>query len=93
MALGLIGVNHLTEVELRERFSFTPDELAPALKGLLELEGVSEAVILTTCNRTEIYYVSEGRRACEGSRTGSAGRGPWIESSSMRRPTRWKAVR
>ena len=66
MALGLIGVNHLTEVELRERFSFTPDELAPALKGLLELEGLSEAVILTTCNRTEIYYVSEGEEGLRG---------------------------
>jgi len=60
MAVGLIGMNHLTEVELRERFSFAPDEIAPALKGLLGLEGVQEAIILNTCNRTEIYYVSEG---------------------------------
>jgi glutamyl-tRNA reductase len=66
MALGLIGMNHLTEVELRERFSFAPDELASALKGLLELEGVSEAVILNTCNRTEIYYVSETKEGLQG---------------------------
>jgi len=60
MALGLIGMNHLTEVELRERFSYAKEEIAPALKELLGLGGIREAVILNTCNRTEIYYVSEG---------------------------------
>ena len=66
MVVGLIGMNHFTEVELRERFSFAPDEIASALKGLLELEGVSEAVILNTCNRTEIYYVSETEEDLQG---------------------------
>ncbi|MFQ6117740.1 MAG: glutamyl-tRNA reductase, partial [Candidatus Bipolaricaulia bacterium] len=66
MALGLIGMNHLTEVELRERFSFAPDEIASALKGLLELEGIEEVLILNTCNRTEIYYVSEMEEGLQG---------------------------
>lgn len=66
MALGLIGMNHLTEVELRERFSFAPDEIASALKGLLELGGIEEAIILNTCNRTEIYYVSATGESLQG---------------------------
>jgi glutamyl-tRNA reductase len=60
VVVGLIGMNHLTEIELRERFSFASHQIVPALEELLCLKGITEVVILNTCNRTEIYYVGEG---------------------------------
>lgn len=56
MSLLTLGINHKTApVEIRERVVFTPDHLAQALKDMQGLPGVSEAAILSTCNRTEIY--------------------------------------
>jgi glutamyl-tRNA reductase len=55
---GLItlGLNHKTApVELRERLAFTPQTLPEALGSLSRLPGVTEAAILSTCNRTELY--------------------------------------
>jgi glutamyl-tRNA reductase len=55
---GLItlGLNHKTApVELRERLAFTPQSLPEALDSLIQLDGVEEAAILSTCNRTELY--------------------------------------
>ena len=54
----LTGISHKTaEVELREKVSFSPDTIADALRGVHSIRGVSECVILSTCNRTEIYTV------------------------------------
>ena len=56
MALIALGLNHLTApLALRERVAFSPDQTAPALLDLAGLDGVREAAILSTCNRTEIY--------------------------------------
>jgi glutamyl-tRNA reductase len=56
MPLLAIGLNHTTApVSIRERVTFGPDIIVAALRGLSELPGVHEAVILSTCNRTEIY--------------------------------------
>ena len=66
MRLSVIGINHSTaSLELRERLAFTPDQLGPALRSLkhhlssydesANVESVkSEAVIISTCNRTEL---------------------------------------
>jgi glutamyl-tRNA reductase len=59
MPLLTLGLNHKTApVEIRERITFGPDIIVGALRSLVETVGVEEAVILSTCNRTEIY--------CEG---------------------------
>jgi glutamyl-tRNA reductase len=51
----LVGLNHRTApVEVRERVAFTERHLEPALRRLVELPGVAEAAILSTCNRVEI---------------------------------------
>ena len=51
-----LGLNHKTApVDLRERLAFTQQSLPEALAGLARLPGVSEAAILSTCNRTELY--------------------------------------
>ncbi len=56
MQLFAFGVNHTTaSVELRERVSFSSDQVSRALLELREQTQVKEAVILSTCNRTEVY--------------------------------------
>ena len=53
---GVIGLSYKTaSVELRGRASFQGDK-AKLLLNLLREHGVSEAMILSTCNRTEVYY-------------------------------------
>jgi glutamyl-tRNA reductase len=54
----LIGLNHLTApVELRERVSFTPDEAQRAAQQLRTGGVLSETLVLSTCNRSELYGV------------------------------------
>ena len=56
MHLLALGLNHRTApVALRERTAFSPDQLPDAVRSLLEAPEISEATILSTCNRTEIY--------------------------------------
>lgn len=57
MTLGIFGINHKTAtVEVREKVSFSPEVVVDALHRLKNQVGVSEAAILSTCNRTEIYF-------------------------------------
>lgn len=56
MSLLAIGINHNTaSVELREKVAFGPDKLSLALNQLSTSSHVKGGVILSTCNRTEIY--------------------------------------
>ena len=56
MPLVAIGLNHHTApVEVRERITFAPERMADALGELRTQLAVSEATIVSTCNRTEIY--------------------------------------
>ncbi|KRT53834.1 glutamyl-tRNA reductase [endosymbiont of Ridgeia piscesae] len=56
MPILALGLNHKTApVEVRERITFGPDIIAGALRSLLEAASVEESVILSTCNRTEVY--------------------------------------
>ena len=58
MQILLVGLNHTTSpVEVRERVSFTRDQLAEAIPTLRA--EVGEGVILSTCNRTEVYTVPD----------------------------------
>ncbi len=57
MALFALGLNHATApVEVRERVAFPQDGLGDALRDLVGARRVKEAAILSTCNRTEIYF-------------------------------------
>jgi glutamyl-tRNA reductase len=59
--VSVVGVSHLTApVEIRERFAFTPAEAEAALGGLHSGSEVEEAVLLSTCNRTEVYVCPGG---------------------------------
>ncbi|MSR12801.1 MAG: glutamyl-tRNA reductase [Gammaproteobacteria bacterium] len=56
MALALVGINHTTAaIDLRERVAFPPEIVTDALKQVAALDTVAEVVIVSTCNRTEIY--------------------------------------
>jgi len=56
MKLLVLGLNHKTApVDIRERLAFGPDIIAGALRDLTGCAGVLEGVILSTCNRTELY--------------------------------------
>jgi glutamyl-tRNA reductase len=57
MAVNILGINHKTApVALREKVAFAEDRLVAALTTLREQIGVAEALILSTCNRTEVYW-------------------------------------
>jgi glutamyl-tRNA reductase len=56
MSLVVVGLNHRTvPVELLERVSVAPEGLPKALQTLSRAEHLAEVVLLSTCNRTEIY--------------------------------------
>jgi glutamyl-tRNA reductase len=54
-------------VEIREQFSFKEEALPRALKSLLTYPSIKEAVILSTCNRTEIYTLVADTEIASGS--------------------------
>src|SRR5689334_6484486 len=71
MALVVIGLNHHSApVALRERFAFEEARVPAVLEMLRGARVAEEAVILSTCNRVEIYAVtaSEPPAAFEGLR-------------------------
>jgi glutamyl-tRNA reductase len=56
MSLLSLGINHQTApVDIREKVAFAPDAMGKALVELQDLAAVNETVIVSTCNRTEIY--------------------------------------
>ncbi|PKG55102.1 glutamyl-tRNA reductase [Shewanella sp. Choline-02u-19] len=56
MSLVAIGINHKTAtVDLREKVAFSPDKIHEAMKSLASHTQSGEAVIISTCNRTELY--------------------------------------
>jgi len=60
MYLTVLGINHRTApVELRGQVAFPPDKVGQALAELRALDGIHEAAILSTCNRTELYCARE----------------------------------
>jgi len=60
MPLKVIGVNHNTApVEIREQVAFNGTEVATALVDVSNIPGIEEAVLLSTCNRTEFYHVGD----------------------------------
>lgn len=56
MAIVVCGLSHKTvPLNVLEQVAFTPDELGKSLARLLDHDLIHEGVILSTCNRTEIY--------------------------------------
>ncbi len=56
MALVLLGINHNTaNIDFRERVAFPPEKVADAIQRATALPALDEVVIVSTCNRTELY--------------------------------------
>ncbi len=55
--ISLIGISYKTSaLEVREKFSMSKEEIIPFSEFLQNETGISEIVVLSTCNRTEIYF-------------------------------------
>ena len=62
MTLIAFGINHKTAaIELREKIAFSPDAIVQALASLRKETGATESVIVSTCNRTEVYVQLEDK--------------------------------
>ena len=60
MSILVIGVNHRSgPLSVLERVTIAPTDVPKAVDGLVRLDNVREVVVLSTCNRTEIYAVAE----------------------------------
>lgn len=56
MKLWMVGINHKTSpIEIREKFYLSPLQRELLLSELKNNPSVAEAIVLSTCNRTEIY--------------------------------------
>ncbi|MEO8497576.1 MAG: glutamyl-tRNA reductase [Planctomycetota bacterium] len=60
MKLQVVGCSHHNaSVEMRERLAFSPEQARDALSRLRQLYPGTEAVVLSTCNRVELYFAAE----------------------------------
>lgn len=61
----VLGISYKTApIEVRELFSFSNESLALGLKQLITMDHIEECAIISTCNRVEIYAVSENVELC-----------------------------
>jgi glutamyl-tRNA reductase len=61
MAVWALGLNHNTApLDIRGKFAFALDQMGGTLNALrTSVPGTTEATILSTCNRTEVYYAGD----------------------------------
>ena len=60
MSVVVIGLNHrIAPLDILERTSVDGASLPKALDDLCARANITEAVLLSTCNRTEVYVVAE----------------------------------
>ncbi|NND75292.1 MAG: glutamyl-tRNA reductase [Ilumatobacter sp.] len=60
MSILVVGVNHRSSpLALLERLTIAPAQLGKAVSGLANRDNIREAVVLSTCNRTEVYVITE----------------------------------
>ena len=60
MHIVVVGLSHHTApVEIRERLAFAPTAMEKPLREMLELPAIAEALIVSTCNRVELYAATK----------------------------------
>lgn len=68
MPVMLLGFNQKTApVEVRERFTYSDEQVPSVLHQLYSSQGVDEIALISTCNRTEMYAVTQEPGLCRGS--------------------------
>ncbi|MHB1222611.1 MAG: glutamyl-tRNA reductase [Gemmatimonadaceae bacterium] len=61
MGVTVVGIGHRTaSVEIRERITYGAEEVPAALAAACAAAGAREALLLSTCNRTEFYLAGDG---------------------------------
>jgi len=56
MAINILGINHKSApIDIREKLMFDKNSLPLALNNIKKIDGVNGVIVLSTCNRTEIY--------------------------------------
>ncbi|MBS6646802.1 MAG: hypothetical protein KH366_24820 [Clostridiaceae bacterium] len=65
MGVQLLSVSYkTTPIEIRSLFAFNEEQQERILEGLCSHESIEEAVVLSTCNRMEVYcYSNDGADA------------------------------
>ena len=59
MTISVIGLNHKSaNIDIREKFSFTADSASLLLRRIKKVRDIQEVIVVSTCNRTEIYCES-----------------------------------
>ena len=59
MTISVIGLNHKSaNLDIREKFSFTADSASLLLRRIKKVKDILEVIVVSTCNRTEIYCES-----------------------------------
>lgn len=60
MGIQIISISHkIAPLRIREMFAFTEEQQVDMMRRMTEYLEVSECVVLSTCNRTEMYVYSE----------------------------------
>jgi glutamyl-tRNA reductase len=60
MTISVIGLNHKSaSLDVREKYSFTGDACSLLLRRIKKIPEINEVILISTCNRTEIYTDSE----------------------------------
>lgn len=60
--MNIISISHKTApVEIRELFAFSEEEQESFIKLVLQNEHIDECVLVSTCNRTEVYFSGDGK--------------------------------
>ena len=60
MTISVIGLNHKSaNLDVREKYSFTSNALSLLLRRIKKITDVNEVLVISTCNRTEIYADSK----------------------------------
>lgn len=58
--IGVLGINHKTaDIKIREAFYIANNEIIPLSELIIQKTDITEIVIISTCNRTEIYFYCE----------------------------------
>jgi glutamyl-tRNA reductase len=69
MTIVCVGLSHReAPIAVREQLAVPEAMLQERLRELRALPGVREAMLLSTCNRLEIFAAAEGRGSCSASR-------------------------
>lgn len=94
MPLHVLGINHHSApLEVREKLAFPPETQTEALTALSARPGVAEAVLVSTCNRTEIYCRADDVREVRAWLNAEAARSGLAIEDHLYHHTETEAVR